>query len=291
MSYHDGEILVQERASVREMAARIGRSIREEIPATAADFLLEQRMAILSATDPSGAVWASALAGEPGFLHAVDDRTIRIEGRPIAGDPLDGSWDEARDIGMLVMDFATRRRMRVNGRARADGDGLVVRTRQVYANCPKYIQARELEPAESSASPAPIHRAGSLTPEQIRAIESADTFFVASAHPEAGADALHRGGMPGFVRVRDAHTIVWPDYEGNTMFQTLGNIEATGRAGLLFLDFDTGSTLQITGTARIVWNGERAVELRVERTVETPAALPIRGGEIEFSPFNPTTNG
>ena len=57
-------------------------------------------------------------------------------------------------------------------------------------------------------------------------VAAADTFFIASAAPGGGADASHRGGNPGFVRVRDAATLEWPDYSGNTMFNTLGNITA-----------------------------------------------------------------
>ena len=71
-------------------------------------------------------------------------------------------------------------------------------------------------------------------------------------------------------------SLSWPDYPGNTMFQTLGNIEAGGRAGLLFLDFETGSTLQLTGRAEIVWEPERAVTFYVDELLETRSAVPLR---------------
>jgi hypothetical protein len=104
-------------------------------------------------------------------------------------------------------------------------------------------------------------------------VASSDTFFIATAHPEAGADASHRGGNPGFVEVSgDGTTLLWPDYSGNAMFNTLGNLVADPSAGLLFLDGKRGGALQITGAAEILWDGpdvrrlpgaERAVRFRV----------------------------
>ena len=95
--------------------------------------------------------------------------------------------------------------------------------------------------------------------------EAADTFFVASAHPRRGTDVSHRGGDPGFVRMLDDHTLRVPDYAGNSMFNTLGNLHVNPRAGLLFVDFDRWRTLQLTGTATIRFDLEpRAWDFRVE---------------------------
>ena len=81
-------------------------------------------------------------------------------------------------------------------------------------------------------------RAQGLTDEQRRLISSADTFSIASAHPEAGADASPRGGNPGFVPFLGENALEFTDYSGNTMFNTLGNIAANPGTGLLFLDFE-----------------------------------------------------
>jgi len=111
-----------------------------------------------------------------------------------------------------------------------------------------------------------------------------------------GADASHRGGLPGFVRVEGDRRLEWPDYPGNAMFNTLGNLAADPRAGLLFVDFEQGHTLQISGRARVVWDerraaefagAERVVEFDVEEVVERRGALPLRWRFVEYSPFNP----
>jgi hypothetical protein len=114
-------------------------------------------------------------------------------------------------------------------------------------------------------------------------IEEADTFFIATAHPERGADASHRGGPPGVVEVAaDGASLRVPDYSGNSMFQTLGNLEIDPHAGLLFLDWEGGTSLQLTGRARSVWGDEdRAVEFAIDAVRERELALPERWEPVD----------
>jgi len=294
--YHEGELAVQERAGAGDMARRIGRGLRADIPPGAAAFLREQRFAVLGWPEATGdgarapRMWASPLSGEPGFLAVASPRAVSVRADLVAGDPLEASGlpGDGVDVGMVVMDLAARRRLRVNGVARGEGPGAFeIRTRQLYGNCPKYIQARELVPRRGAPA-APPASSSRLDDAQARWITAADTFFIATRHPEAGADASHRGGRPGFVRVADdGRALSWPDYPGNNMYQTLGNIAVDGSAGLLFIDFDSGSTLQLAGSARIEWEPERRIELRIERVVEIARGLPLRWRFIDRSPFNP----
>lgn len=299
-TYHEGELAVQERAGVREMAARVGRSIRPVIPPAAREFLLDQPMVIVATADARGCVWASLLWGAPGFARAEDERTLRIDAKPVSGDPLDDNLEVNDQIGVLVIEPATRRRMRLNGAAERRADGSIyVRAEQVYSNCPKYIQARtwrrSIDGGEGLAEKI-ARRAPSLDDEQRRWIARADTFFIATRHAEVGADASHRGGIPGFVRMENERLLAWGDYSGNQMFQTLGNIAENPRAGLLFIDFERGSTLQLTGAARIVWDAaraaeftgaERVMEFEVEEVVEIKNATDLRWRLVNYSPFNP----
>jgi predicted pyridoxine 5'-phosphate oxidase superfamily flavin-nucleotide-binding protein len=296
--YHPGELIVQARANRRDMADRIGKSIRAAIPPAAPEFLLRQPMAFIGAVDSDGRPWASVLTGHPGFMQAVDDRTVKINARPMAGDPLAQSLAIGGQVGMVVIDFATRHRMRLNGRAEIQKDEAIhVYVQQVYANCPKYIQARQWQPAAGKPMKEErIRCSRSLTERQRRWIRGADTFFVASSHPDGGVDASHRGGNPGFVHVVNDSRLVWPDYSGNMMFQTLGNITVNPRTGLLFIDFQTGDTLQLTGQASINWDANRAinfpgaerlVEFDIEEVIELTNAIPLKWKFIDFSPFNP----
>jgi len=269
--YHAGELSVQERAGVREMADRIGRSIGSTIPPAAWNFLRSQPMVVVGSVDTARRPWASLLTGVPGLMQVVNEHTVRIDARPPAGDPLGDNLQVNSPIGLIAIEFATRRRMRLNGRAEVGEDGAIyIHAHQVYFNCPKYIQARRWRgrPPESDSAPI-VQRQSILAPDQQRWIHEADTFFIASHHPEEGTDVSHRGGRPGFVRVLNGHCLVWPDYPGNTMFQSLGNIAVNPEAGLLFVDFEKGRTLQLTGRARILWDRERIAEFSgAERLVE-----------------------
>lgn len=296
--YHAGERAVQRRAGVEAMAQRVGLSIKDALPPAAQAFVREQPLVVVASTDAQGGVWASLLVGPPGFIEPLDDQTLRIDAAPFAGDPLTENIQAQGQVGLLLIDLATRRRMRVNGVATRQSNGqLVVQAQQVYANCPKYIQARNLAPApDAQASLPTVQRGALLTPQQQQWIARADTFFIATAHPEHGADASHRGGNPGFVRVVDAGTLLFPDYAGNTMFQTLGNLHSNPQAGLLFADFATGSLLQVSGTAEVRWDAaeaaafagaERLVRFVVTTVVELRGVSPLQAPTVAPSPFNP----
>ncbi|MYR93484.1 MULTISPECIES: pyridoxamine 5'-phosphate oxidase family protein [unclassified Streptomyces] len=203
-------------------------------------------------------------------------------------------------IGMIGIEPATRRRMRMNGRAVRDGDGLRVELDQVISNCPKYIQKRDHRPDPATPLPRTAVDSTELSPEQQRTLRAADTFFVATASDRGDADASHRGGNPGFVQVLSPRLLRWPDYAGNAMFLTLGNLELNPAAGLLVPDWETGTSLHLTGSARTVWDEEevartpgaqRIVEFEIAAVREIAAASPLRWTEPAYSRFNPPTSG
>lgn len=296
--FHTGELAVQARAGVTEMAARVGRGIGRTMPDAAQDFLRAQPWVIVASEDAEGRPWASVLHGTPGFAHATDAQTVLIDTSPLPGDPLGLNLTRGDRLGLLAIESATRRRMRVNGSFARQPDGtLLVHTQQVYALCPKYIQARAWEARLEQAPYAAETQWGTeLSPAQQHWIAQADTFFIATAHPDAGLDASHRGGPSGFVRVTSPRRLVFPDYSGNTMFNTLGNLAVNPRAWLLFVDFEQGHTLQLTGQAWVDWDqkhaasvpgAERLVIFDLEEAVELAGVLPLRWRFLSSSPFNP----
>jgi hypothetical protein len=167
----------------------------------------------------------------------------------------------------------------------------------VFGNCQKYIQRRVFEDDAIEQTGLPVLHAGeALAAEQRAWVEGADMFFIATAHPERGADVSHRGGFPGFVQATGPTTIVFPDYAGNNMFQTLGNISTQPEAGLLFVDFEAGRTLHLTGRAEVLWDEAarpyapdtgRAVRFEIGAVRElTVRAIP-HAELVEYSPANP----
>lgn len=303
--YHSGSRAVQDRVGVRDLADHLGRAIGEGIRPVVAAFLELQPLLVLGAADPvDGRVWASAVTGAPGFVRATGPRRISVAtgtsgasggaDGPSPADPLATALaTPGTPVGTIVLDPRTRRRMRLNGRLLPTPRGFAVETDRVFANCPKYIQRREAYETVDRTPGSPL-RGTELTAEQRVFLAAADTFFLATLHPDGtGAELSHRGGNPGFVHVTSPRTLTWRDHPGNSMFLTLGNLARDPRAGLLFLDWTTGRTLQLTGEAatRFAPDGERTVRFTLTEAVDTPAALPLRWSAPEYSPANPDPTG
>jgi uncharacterized protein len=96
-----------------------------------------------------------------------------------------------------------------------------------------------------------------FTPEDEAFISSRAMMFVATADAAGQPECSYKGGMPGFVRVLDERTLAFPDYDGNGMYRSWGNVRVNPAVALLFLDFETPKRLRVNGTAQI--NGEDAL--------------------------------
>ncbi len=298
MKFHRGEIAVQERAGVRDIANDVGEGIVDHLPPGASEFLERRQMVVLGTVDSRGRVWASVVTGETGFIETVDDRTLRIAARASSDDPLFRNLATEGHIALFAPDFVASRRVRVNGRGMVKDGAIYITTDEVYGNCRRYIQERIFvgsRPA-SDKDRAPAKLGIALSEAQQQQIAHADTFFIATDNPERGADVSHKGGNPGFVRTVDERRIAFPDYNGNSMFNTLGNVTINPHAGLLFIDFDTGRTLQLTGEASIDWSpgrvrtfasAERVVDFAVEQIIDIPMGFPLTTKFRQFSRNNP----
>ena len=301
--FHEGEIQAQKRAGEFEEAQRNGRMLADSIMRGAMAFVAQQAMVVLGSVDDGQDVWASVLFGPPGFVRATDERRLEIDLSQAGINEHDPFWENIQHhprVGVLLIELATRRRLRINGTvARPAPDRLTLDVTESFPNCPKYIQRRQiqfeaLDPSEKIPAFAEGH---ALQREQVTLIEASDTFFVASAHAQRGVDASHRGGLPGFVEVLDRETLRIPDYMGNSMFNTLGNFTANPHAGLLFLDFERNRTLQLTGHAEILWDREdtegitggthRFWTLRIDRWRESDIHAGLRWEFVDYSPHHP----
>ncbi|KAK9765491.1 hypothetical protein K7432_006143 [Basidiobolus ranarum] len=280
----------------------------------------------VSTLDSKGRPWASLIYGEPGFIAALSDNSIRIRIQVMHWDPLeDNLIHQTREqvngglpFGMLGIELHTRRRNRVNGHVvsiKPDVTSgyydLTVDVDQSYGNCPKYIQTRQWSKRQSNLEDSSQDRVNFLErptetfPEDVRGIiKNADSFYIASrfidsATPKnaSGLDVSHRGGHRGFVRLLpDNKSFVWPDYKGNNMFMTLGNILKDSRAGVLFLNYDENSVVYITGVAKVIFNDEarrlipgmtRVIMFAAEELIFARNTLPYQFQYQEDSPFNP----
>jgi uncharacterized protein len=255
VGFHAGELAVQQRAGAREEAARLSPMLDPaELRGGIVAFLADRTFAVITARDADRRLWSAPLTGPAGFLEAVTPTTLAIHARLQEGDPLHG-LPAGQQAGLVVVEFATRRRVRVNGTLRAaDAGTLAIDVEQAYGNCPQYIHQRVLTPGgPGQVDPGDVRRGAALSAADTELIRSADTFFLGTTNPERGSDTSHRGGRPGFVRV-DGDRLWWPDYPGNNLFNSFGNLAVDPEASLLFLDFDSGRTLQLSGTAEVDWD-------------------------------------
>lgn len=296
--FHEGELAVQRQAGVEQRAAQVGRLIHSCVPAEFGAFLSRRPFVFVACQDESGRVWASVIVGGEGFASVPDDHHVLLAAAPAAGDPLEGAVRVPQSrIGVLAIDFATRQRIRLNGVARRTDAGILLKVAQAYGNCSKYIQRRVPTGPIHAPAARPHRESDALDSRQAALVRGADTFFVASSHSERGADASHRGGRPGFVEVAaDGRDLSFPDYGGNHMFQTLGNLTVNPSIGLLWLDWASGSALQVTGRARIIWDprtlqsrpgAQRLVKVTVDDVREHEWAMPASWTLIEPYERNP----
>jgi len=301
--FHAGELAVQERVGVRELAHSSGaRGIRSFMPEQHRAFFNDLPLMVLGGVDANGQPWATVRVGQPGFLSSSDVHTLHIAGTTLPGDPLADAWKVGSLVGGLGIQAETRRRNRVNGVITAiDHNALTLNVSQSFGNCPKYIQSRTPTwvPSLLSAAHQQTRYSRQLEALDQALIEAADTFFIASVNAAddagiaRGADVSHRGGPPGFVRVDDAATLIVPDFSGNRFFNTLGNLAVNSRAGLLFLDYIHGDLLYLAVDAEIIWDkarlsefagAERLLRLRVREVRRSPAALPFTWSPVEYAP-------
>ena len=306
--WHAGERLLQTRVGVAERMAQIGpKVIRDYMPDQHRAFFAQLPFVVMGTVDPQGDPWAGVLEGEPGFAVSPDPHTLSVAAAPDADDPLRAGLSLGQPVGLLGIELHTRRRNRMNGRIAAwDGQRFDVAVTQSFGNCPQYIQARDFSFSRPpSLRVATAQAETSQLDDAARAlIRASDTFFVASyvdsyvgsdVDSDVGGravDVSHRGGKPGFVRV-DGNVLTIPDFSGNRFFNTLGNLTANPRAGLVFIDFERGDVLQVSGRAEVVLDSpeiqtfagaERLWRVHARRVVRRPGALALRWRFHDYAP-------
>ncbi|KAK8085019.1 hypothetical protein PG997_006290 [Apiospora hydei] len=224
-------------------------------------------------------------------------------------------------MSSLSIDLETRDRVKLAGRMVAGAvsltaqDGALADLQMAFqvteslGNCPKYLNKKRIVPQTPHPQLASQGRLGlPLSNEAIEHVHKADLFFISSKHGAAdngseaeSMDTNHRGGPAGLVRVfrndeSEGVTLVYPEYSGNRLYQTLGNLQTDPSVGLAIPDFETGDVLYLTGRASILIGGKAAaylprtklaVRIDVQEARFVKDGLPFRGSAIDYSPYNP----
>jgi predicted pyridoxine 5'-phosphate oxidase superfamily flavin-nucleotide-binding protein len=137
-----------------------------------------------------------------------------------------------------------------------------------------------------------------IRPEDREFIERMDMFFLATADAAGQPQCSYKGGDPGFIRVLDERTLAFPNYDGNGMYLSLGNVLVNPNVGMLLIDFtaERPSRMRIEGTAKIAENDQLAweypgaqfvVRVQVQRVFPNCPRYIHRMALVERSPYVP----
>lgn len=294
--FHEGEIALQQAMNVQEhVMSYAPQFVRSYMPEQHRAFYTDLPFLVVAARDHDDNLWATLLEpsnsnnNNENFVTSPSPQQLVIHAQPVPGDALaasflDESSEKTLDMGILGIQFETKRRNRVNGRVLSRMDQtLVFQVDQAFGNCPQYIQPRS-EWYQAEPKPRSPIKSTELSQDQIQTIESAQTMFTATGYRGQGGDvrfgndASHRGGPAGFVNVQNGN-IVWTEFKGNNHYNSLGNLLLDPRMGVSFPDFVRGGLLQVSGTASLSKEtGEGiVVTLCVSAVNQLPTgSLPIR---------------
>lgn len=137
-----------------------------------------------------------------------------------------------------------------------------------------------------------------FTPDDRAFIERLDMFFLATVDAEGRPTCSYKGGDPGFVVVLDDRTLAFPNYDGNGMYLSMGNVAATGAVGLLFIDFERQRRMRVDGTASLTddhalvsrWpEAQFGVRVTADRIYPNCPRYIHKYERVERSPFVPRT--
>ncbi|KAK4232596.1 hypothetical protein QBC38DRAFT_463225 [Podospora fimiseda] len=278
----------------------------------------------LGALDDQGRPWTAIWGGERGFIRPVAQGVLGLQSivdktnDPVLKSLLDGIPDgevyqtadgQGKPISALSIDLESRDRVKLAGKmvvgtlgARPGTDSLgevqmALHIQESLGNCPKYLNKKTIR--AHIPSPELVSNTLPLPEEAVKLISQADMFFLSSTNNQT-MDTNHRGGAPGFVRVltnseSDGVTLVYPEYSGNRLYQTLGNLHVNPLIGLAIPDYETSSVLYLTGTTSLLVNPpssilphtKLAVKITVNSALYIRDSLPFRGEPGELSPYNP----
>lgn len=300
--FHQGESDLQARAGVgKELAVMANRAITNFMPMQHQTFFSQLPLLFVGAEDQNQDIWASILFGKPGFIQNHDEHNFTISSTFMDIDPLSNNLKTGDEIGLLGLQFETRRRNRVSGILTDITDSkLRIEVKQCYGNCPKYIQQRQGKLLKTKNKPSAI-AFQNFDEDTSIFIHSVDSLFIASQHVDGdenlnrGVDVSHRGGMPGFVKISDNKTLLIPDYIGNNFFNTMGNISLNPRAGIQFLDYKNGHRIMLTGEADIIWaedeilpfdGVDRMIRFTLKKGYHLKNSFPFEWEFKGYSPFS-----
>lgn len=267
--YHEGQRAVQDEANTRRLADNLAHWNGPVVDfASHADFLL-------FATNVDGYLRFATLSGDAPLVEVAGPSALRFtEGLSLPA--MSGAF------GGLAINLATARRVRLNGAFDQD-EPWVMDLDESFTLCRKYMAPSMAVSGPAVAGPSDPTEVAPDDAGLAAALAAAEAVFIASASPDGAPDVQHRGGPAGFARIENGR-LEWPEYLGDGVFKSAGNVRATGRFTMLIPDFGTGGGYEVTCVDAEYRNLRTSRRERIDPLVQDGQPYPVQGllgGRIE----------
>ncbi|KAM7199631.1 hypothetical protein V8F33_004283 [Rhypophila sp. PSN 637] len=296
----------------------------------------ESPIVALGTLDQEGNIWTTLWGGEKGFARPVARNVLALQSLlSVKGDPFLGALlqldennnalkggvikpaGEGKMMSGLSVDLETRDRVKLAGRVlvasldnnSGESERAAVREIQLamvvdegLGNCPKYMNRKEIHAHVPNPTVIGLKGGLKLTNQALDLIEQADMMFMSTTNGKT-MDTNIRGGPAGFIRVlrnQDGDDggviLVYPEYSGNQLYQSIGNLQVDNRIGVVIPDFETSDVLYLTGETELLVGSKAAavmphakvvVKIKVKEAGFVKDGLPFRGIPLDRSPYNP----
>ena len=300
--YQEGQFALQRITGEEEIAQDRLAMVQPSIHERSIPFIEKQIFAFLGSEDANGSLWLSLLIGEKGFISVPSLQEVKLDLDKVVTNREDIVFTNIKTkptVGLLFHQAAKRARYKAWGIASEKDNQLSFDIKMGYKSCPKHIQKERIAlPEESKALVPSFTKGNDLGSSEKDWIIKSHTFFVTTQSKKGAVESAHRGGNPGFIEIMDDGRLRIPDYFGNSIYSTLGNIYNNPKAALLFIDYDNGETLQLSGSAVIQFDQNSEIDLlksgetgrfwtfETKHWIRTANHHKVNSEFVDFSKFN-----
>ena len=268
LNYHAGQIAVQEEARTRHVADKLAHWV-----GPVGEFALGADLFLFATADAEGVLSFAVLSGEPPLVEVADESGVQLHFPPGLA-PLPPA---PVACGGLAISLGQARRARINGLLVSNGGDNKLVARETFTLCRKYMAPSVALEERPHLGPIACEPLALDDPWLTGLLARAETSFLASVSPDGGPDVAHRGGPPGFLKLdAAARRLTWPEYVGDGVFKSAGNVRATTTMTLLVPDHDSGAGVELIGRGDYT-NIRPERRQRTDALVQHRDPFPIQG--------------
>jgi hypothetical protein len=266
LQYHEGQIAIQDEANTRRLADNLA-----HWNGPVAEFAMGADLLLFATENDFEQLEFSVLSGRPPLVEVAGPSALAL------ADGIARRLQAGR-CGGLAINLATARRVRINGYVEVSGDDRILHLDEAFTLCRKYMAPSGIMGDVPCTGPGRREALNTDAAVVADALAGSECVFLATVAPDGAPDVAHRGGPAGFVTLdAAAGTIAWPEYLGDGVFKSAGNIRATGSATLLVPDFQSGDGFELVLSGVRYTNVRTSRRERIDPLVQEGQPFPVQG--------------